>query len=88
MSISQAERLARIEALLETGSTQNGNILAEISALKVELEKVKTELTADKADLAQLKNRGAGILIGIALLGAVVGAKARAMLEALGSALN
>ena len=83
MSITQAERLARIEALLEAGKVQNTNILTEITALKADLATVKAELTADKADLANLKNRGLGILIGIGLVGAAIGAKVRAIVDAL-----
>lgn len=70
MSMSQGERLARIEALLETGQGEQAKILAELA-------KIAADLAADKADLAQLKNRGLGILIGVALVFAVIGAKAR-----------
>ncbi len=70
MSMTQAERLTRIEALLESGQAEQAKILAELT-------KITAELAADKADLAQLKNRGLGILIGIALVFAVIGAKAR-----------
>lgn len=71
---TQAERLARIEALLEP--------------MALDISAIKTEVQADKAELAQLKNRGVGILIGIALVAAVLGAKARAMLEAVIEALR
>ncbi len=88
MSISQAERLVRIETLLETGARDNAKILAEIAGLKLEIATIKTDLAADKEDLAKLKNRGAGILIGIALVGAVIGAKVRAIIETVATALH
>jgi phage terminase Nu1 subunit (DNA packaging protein) len=59
-----------------------GRLEAQIGEMSATLGRVETELTADKADLAALKNRGVGFLIGIGMLGAVVGAKIGAMVAA------
>lgn len=60
---SQGERLARIETLLE-GLAED---FADMRALRDDHEK-------DKAELAALKNNGAGLLIGVGLAGRTVGA--------------
>lgn len=65
---SNAERLAQIEVLLKQA-------VADIKSIKEDLE-------ADKAELAALKNKGTGILIGIALAAAAVGAKIGSMIDA------
>lgn len=61
--MTQGERLARIEALLE--------VLPE---MKKDLKAIRKDLDDDKADLAALKNRGLGLLIGVALVGGTAGA--------------
>ncbi len=65
---TQAERLTRIETLLETlVETKLGEMADDIKAIRSEVE-------ADKAELAALKNKGAGILIGVGLAGGAIGA--------------
>lgn len=81
MSMAQGERLARIEALLESSQAEQAKILGELA-------KIAAELAADKADLAQLKNRGVGILIGVALVFMVIGAKAREIVAGVISVLR
>lgn len=66
--VTQAERLATIEALL--------NVMA------ADVKAIRQELDADKAELAALKNKGTGMLIGVALAAAFLGAKATAILQA------
>lgn len=66
--MSQGERLARIETLLET-----------LPAIRDELSAIRKDLDADKADLASLKNKGAGILIGVSLVFTAVGATVSAL---------
>lgn len=68
---TQNERLARIETLLER-------------ALE-DLAKIRTEQIADKEDLAALKNRGAGILIGVSMIAAFLGAKVGAIATGIAS---
>lgn len=62
--MTEAERLARIEAILEEN----------MPTIKEELKAIRKDLDADKADLAALKNRGTGILIGVALAAGSAGA--------------
>lgn len=57
---TQAERLAKIEAILERVETK--------------VDRVETKVETDIADLAALKNRGAGLLIGVGLAGGTLGA--------------
>lgn len=59
------ERFARIETLLE--------ILPKIEA---DIKAIRADLDADKADLAGLKNRGIGVLIGTAIAASALGATA------------
>ena len=81
-NITQAERLMRIETMLET-------MLPEIAARLKKIEDHQTkqdaDAAADKADLAALKNKGAGLLIGVGLAGGAVGA---GMAEFLGGLLK
>lgn len=62
------ERLARIETLLEEG------VIKEIGKLSEDVKAIRADLDKDKADLAALKNKGAGILIGVGLAGGAAGA--------------
>lgn len=62
------ERLARIETLLE-------DIVAEqLKSMADDIKAIRTDLDKDKADLAQLKNRGWGLLAGVALAAGGAGA--------------
>ena len=69
ISLSEAERLARIEVILER--------------IEAKLDKVESDQVKDMAELAALKNKGAGILIGVALFAAGVGASVGNLLKAL-----
>lgn len=60
---TQGERLARIETLLET-----------LPEMRNDVKAIRKDLDEDKADLAKLKNRGSGLLIGVGLVGGGVGA--------------
>lgn len=75
---TQGERLARIETLLEglTKSVEENNTQARESHrdLSAEVKKLREEFTADKAELAALKNRGIGLLIGVGAVGGAAGA--------------
>lgn len=77
---TQAERLTRIETLLEQAVTQRNEDRAamretidemarDIKAIKTDVESVKADVRADKADLAALKNKGWGIIAGAAIAG-------------------
>lgn len=57
---TQAERLAKIEAILERVETK--------------VDRVETKVDLDVADLAALKNRGIGLLVGVGLIGGTIGA--------------
>lgn len=76
MPSTTAERLARME--------EKQDILIErIDKLHARLDETSKELAADKAELAALKNKGMGILIGVALFAAFLGAKAQSVFHVL-----
>lgn len=74
--MNQAERLARIETLLEDRVIPDIAVVREeLAAIKTkELAEIKTKVDADVKDLAALKQRGGGILVGISLTAAAIGA--------------
>ena len=69
INLTEAERLARIEVILER--------------IEAKLDRVEEDQIEDMAELAALKNKGAGILIGVALFAAGVGASIGNLLKAL-----
>ena len=69
INLTEAERLARIEVILER--------------IEAKLDRVEEDQIEDMAELAALKNKGAGILIGVALFAAGIGASLGNMLKAL-----
>lgn len=75
MTRTEGERLARIEAILEENLVRRlDDMGGDIRAIRDDMRKHKVETDADKADLAQLKNRGLGLLIGVGLAGGAAGA--------------
>ncbi len=69
INLTEAERLARIEVILER--------------IEAKLDRVEEDQIEDMAELAALKNKGAGILIGVALFAAGIGASVGNLLKAL-----
>lgn len=70
---TQAERLTRIEILLEQAVVNRAEDRAAmkevIDEMASDIKQIKSDVAADKAELAALKNKGAGLLIGAALAG-------------------
>ena len=87
MNITQAERLTRIEVLLEQAVSQRSEdreaMRKTIDQMAADITQIKTDLAKDKADLATLKDKGAGILIGVGLAGGAIGAAITAGFETL-----
>lgn len=79
---TQSDRLTRIETILEE------KVLGELSALRDDIKAIKTELDEDKAELAGLKNKGAGILLGVAIAAGAFGATAAAFAKRVVELLN
>lgn len=72
-----------------------GRIEEKLNAAVVDIAAVKTDVAAlrqavdkDTADLAALKNKGAGILIGVAIAAGAIGAKFGAIVSALKGLFN
>lgn len=63
------ERLASIETIL--------------ARLEPKVDGIRADLDLDRAELASIKNRGAGLLIGVSVAAAFVGAKLQAILGAI-----
>lgn len=84
---TQAERLTRIEVLLEQAVTQRNEdrtaMRETIDQMAKDITQIKADLAADKAALATLKDKGAGILIGVGLAGGAIGAAITAGVETL-----
>lgn len=79
MTPNQSERLARIEILLD-------RLLADVEKLSTAHANLITVQALDKEDLAALKNKGAGILIGVGIVAGVVGAHIQDILKVIGAA--
>ena len=86
---TQAERLTRIETLLEADlqlrSEERSAMREKIDEMSADLKAIRAELAADKADLAALKNKGSGILIGVGLAGGALGASIVSAVQGLGA---
>jgi len=72
---TQGERLVRIETILDT-------------QVVPALEKLTTAVDADVADLARLKHRGAGILVGVSVAFTALGALLRPKIESVMALFN
>lgn len=64
----QGERLMRIETLLEEA------LMPALDEVRRDIKAIRADLDSDKADLAALKNKGAGILIGVTIAAGSVSA--------------
>jgi len=85
---TQAERMQRIETLVEQGFANiketQGEFADNWKEVRKDLAAIKSQMASDKvelkkamdddvADLAKLKNRGAGIIAGFSIAAGVVG---------------
>lgn len=77
-NITQAERLMRIETMLETMLPE---IAARLKKIEDHQSKQDSDAALDRADLAALKNKGTGLLIGVGLAGGAAGAGLSSFLE-------
>jgi septal ring factor EnvC (AmiA/AmiB activator) len=59
------------------------SVSREVKEVDAKVDKLSAELTLDKADLAKLKAKGAGVLIGVAAASGALGAKFGAIANAL-----
>jgi predicted nucleic acid-binding Zn-ribbon protein len=88
MANTTAERLTRIETLLEammeTRTEERKAMQDKLDSMASDIKDIKTEVEADKAELKALKNKGAGILIGVGLAGGAIGATVSGFIQSLG----
>jgi hypothetical protein len=75
---TQGERLMKIETLLEAKAEadhiHDQAMLLAIDDVRSDVKAIRKDLDDDKAELERLKNRGAGILIGVAIAAGGIGA--------------
>jgi len=68
----------KIETLLEAKSEadhlHDRAMLMAVDDIRSDVKAIRKDLDEDKADLAGLKNRGAGILVGVAIAAGGIGA--------------
>ena len=71
--MTQSDRLTRIEVLLEAAVSQRNEdrdaMRKTIEDMASDVRQIKADLAADKAELAALKNKGFGLLLGAGLAG-------------------
>lgn len=63
-----------LQAKAEADDVQAKAMLKAIDEIKDDVKAIRHDLDADKAELAALKNKGSGLLIGVGLVGGGVGA--------------
>jgi hypothetical protein len=80
-----SEKITRVETLL-IGLTASFH--AHAFSTNARLDKISDELSADKKELAALKNKGAGILIGVSIVAGLVGAKISSFIVAFMGAMR
>lgn len=78
---TQAERLAKLETRLDT-------LIDGVEKANEKLDRLEVEMQADKAELAALKNKGWGILLGVSLGAATIGAGLKSLFTAIIAALK
>lgn len=66
-NVTQGEKLERVATLLDT-------VIKNQERTDAKVDEIHRELREDKAELAALKNKGTGLLIGVALAAGGVGA--------------
>ena len=75
---TQGERLMKIETLLQAKADadhlHDQAMLVAVDDIRSDVKAIRKDLDDDKAELAGLKNRGAGILIGVAIAAGGIGA--------------
>ena len=74
---TQGERLARIENMLENIAYRHNEMASDIKAIRQDLDQ-------EKARNADLRSKGAGILIGVAIAAGGLGASAAPFLRWIG----
>lgn len=76
--MTNGERLTRIETLIEAANAASEQsrlqTAADIAEIKADVKALRKEFEADKAELKSLKDKGAGLLVGVGLVGGSVGA--------------
>lgn len=76
-SYTMPERIARLETLIED------KVVAGFEEMKKDIKAIGAKVDEDVADLARLKNRGAGILVGVSIAFTALGALLRPAFDSL-----
>jgi hypothetical protein len=73
--MTQAGQLDQISEAIGRLSAQTGHLHECVHRVGDKVDKLETALVLDQGDLARLKAKGAGILIGVSLASGFVGSK-------------
>lgn len=78
MNLSEKERLARIETLLESAVLQRAEdreaMADDIKEIKDDIKGIRSDLDIEKASNAALRNRGIGVLASVGVAAGAIGA--------------
>lgn len=84
--MTQGERLMRIETLLQAKAKADDihdrAVLKAIAELTSDVKAMRKDMDDDKAELAALKNKGAGLLIGVGIAAGGAGAALTKIVQA------
>ncbi len=70
-----------LEAKAEADDVHDKAMLVAIKEVRADVKALRKDLDTGAADLAALKNKGAGILIGVGLVGGTIGAAIQALIS-------
>lgn len=85
MNMSEKERLARIEALLEAAVVQRAEdreaMLEDIREIKKDVAAIREDLDLETKTNEKLRNRGIGVLVGVGIAAGAIGASAERIID-------
>lgn len=85
MNLSEKERLARIEALLEAAVIQRAEdreaMAEDISDIKKDISAIREDLDLETKTNEKLRNRGIGVLVGVGIAAGAIGASAERIID-------
>lgn len=85
MNLSEKERLARIEALLESAVIQRAEdretMSDDIREIKEDISAIREDLDLETKTNEKLRNRGVGVLVGVGIAAGAIGASAERVID-------
>lgn len=85
MNLSEKERLARIEALLDASVTQRAedrqHMAEKIEEIAQDVKAIREDLDLETKTNEKLRNRGIGVLVGVGIAAGAIGASAERVID-------